>query len=256
MKKTITGEPQRVRLELREIETDTNRFQFRHSGLDEVHAKELARVIKDGRNALDPIWVWLDPATGRPTVVSGHHRLEAYRLAKWNRKVPALLYRCSEREAKLLAAAGNKKQHKPMTLQERMDMAWSLVCDAESSKREINEATTVSNGQIGNMRSTRRQLMEADEELPPLWWMAQNRLKGLGAGEWSEEDKEAMIEAQAAALDAKIGEALGVAAKRWPEAVAQVIQSRLGRRGVELLADELGWLTDASFYDDAESEEE
>lgn len=122
--------PKKVKLKLCEIDTDEGSFQHRRDGIDPHHVADLAKALKINKKPLDALWVWRDPDTGRHTVLSGHHRLEAYRKAKWRRRgVPVQVYDCDKREAVLLSVEGNRRTHKPLTAQERSDIAWKLVCD-------------------------------------------------------------------------------------------------------------------------------
>lgn len=71
-------------LTFRNIHVADRVFQWRiredNLAADIAHIRELARTIKDKRKPLDPLLV---TAIGqRFFVVDGHHRLEAYRLAK------------------------------------------------------------------------------------------------------------------------------------------------------------------------------
>ena len=72
-------------LTFRNIHVADRVFQWRiredNLAADIAHIRELARTIMDKRKPLDPLLV---TAIGqRFYVVDGHHRLEAYRLAKW-----------------------------------------------------------------------------------------------------------------------------------------------------------------------------
>lgn len=122
-----------------------------------------------------------------------------------------------------------------------MDAAWALVClDCPSySKRTIVEHTGVSDGTVAKMRRTYKELLgpEREGDLPDRWCQALAMLKGSEAREYTEEDRQAMIDAKAAQLDDKIGTALGHMASHQIEAACAVVAKRLGRQGLRVLFD-------------------
>lgn len=238
-------------MSLTDIEMRPEVFQFRHVEVDERHVDDLAGVLKCG-NALDPLTLWRDPTSQRLVVVDGHHRVAAYKQAGWQKKVPVVVYSCSLEEARLLALQENGKTRLPLTNEERMDAAWSLVClDCPSySKRTIVENTGVSDGTVAKMRRTHKELLgpERDGILPDHWWQALAMLKGAEDREYTEDDRQAMIDAKAAQLDDKIGKALGHMAAHQIEAACAVVRGRLGRQGMrvlfELYADDIDLMID------------
>ena len=238
-------------MSLTDIEMRPEVFQFRRVEVDERHVDDLAGVLKCG-NALDPLTLWRDPTSQRLVVVDGHHRVAAYKQAGWQKKVPVVVYSCSLEEARLLALQENGKTRLPLTNEERMDAAWSLVClDCPSySKRTIVEHTGVSDGTVAKMRRTRKELLgpQLDGVLPDHWWRALAMLKGTEDREYTEEDRQAMIDAKAAQLDDKIGKALGHMASHQIEAACDVVAKRLGRQGLRVLfdrhAEKLGFVID------------
>lgn len=241
----------RKRVSVTDIEMRPEVFQFRHVEVDERHVDALAGVLKGG-NALDPLTLWKDPTSQRLVVVDGHHRVAAYKQAGWQKKVPVVVHSCSLEEARLLALQENGKTRLPLTNEERMDAAWSLVClDRPSySKRTIVENTGVSDGTVAKMRRTHKELLgpERDGSLPDHWWQALAMLKGAEDREYTEEDRQAMIDAKAAQLDDKIGKALGHMAAHQIEAACAVVRDRLGRQGMkvlfELYADDIDLMID------------
>jgi ParB-like chromosome segregation protein Spo0J len=239
--------PGKVKLKLHELDTDEGSFQHRRDGIDPHHVAELVKALKINKKPLDAIWVWRDPDTGRHTVLSGHHRLEAYRKAKWRRAVPVQVHACDKREAVLLSVEGNRKAHKPLTAQERSDIAWRLCCDGSYSRREIVSKTTVADGTVAKMRRIKKKLQEAraDEgqepnevELPNGWWLAMREAKGLGGSEWTSESEDDMNNAKAQELDAKIGEEFGVSMHRYPKAAMMFLAQRMSQHRIDEFAEE------------------
>jgi hypothetical protein len=104
-------------LALKDLQVANLVFQWRlldsELGAEESHIKELVRVLQASERPLDPILV---TAIGtRFYVVDGHHRLLAYRTAKWKRPVPVEHYEGTVEEAKAEALRLNIKNKLPMT---------------------------------------------------------------------------------------------------------------------------------------------
>jgi hypothetical protein len=131
-------------------------FQWRlfdsELGAEESHIKELVRVLEASERPLDPILVTAIGA--RFYVVDGHHRLLAYRTAKWKRPVPVEHYEGTVEEAKAEALHLNIKNKLPMTKNDKFEAAWRLVKEGNRlySKKRIVEMTTVSDGTVASMR--------------------------------------------------------------------------------------------------------
>lgn len=230
--------PRRKRLPLRKLKTDPGTFQFREFETTEDHVRGLVDAISAG-NTLDPMTVWVRGEDDF-VIVDGHHRYAAYMRSGYNKPVPVILHECGRAEATLLALSENTKTKLPMTKTERDNAAWRLVCsDLGLSKSETVKATGVSNGTVGKMRRVRKKLQEQDEDLPPTWWMAMQKLKGLERPEMTEDMAEQMIEARAKALDDKIGKELGRMGNIQWEALARVLERRLEHDNLSYLADHL-----------------
>ncbi|PYG24700.1 ParB/RepB/Spo0J family partition protein [Pelagimonas varians] len=220
-----------AQVELHEIEERPEVFQLRE-GLQEYHVKELMAVLKRGL-ALDPVKLWKEPETGALVLVDGHHRLAAYRKAKWTKRVPAQIYRCDRKAARLLAMGENGKTRLPLTSTERSNAAWSLVCDGPEdawtySKKEIVDASGAGEGTVAKMRRIRKALLKDDPKatLDTNWGAAQQALKGQHHEEYTDEMREAWVETQTNELNDKIGSVLGFYAAKYPEAAANVILKR------------------------------
>lgn len=241
MKDQCTERPARRKVNLRAIKTQTDVFQYRHVEVDKHHVDTLSAFLRTG-NPLDPLTVWKDPASSDLVVVDGHHRLAAYRQIGWTKKVPVVIHSCDLDRARLMALEENGKTHLPLTPDERADAAWSLVCLGNDaySKSVIVKATGVSDGTVAKMRRTRKALIEqdAETELPDSWRQAMASLADREQREFTEEEREAMIEAKAAQLDAQIGNALGYMAANQIEAACAVVAKRLGKQGLRFLVEE------------------
>lgn len=253
MQNQTHGRPVQRKVRLSEITCRPEVFQFRHLETDEYHVRTLAEVPAGG-NTLDPIAVWADPDSSELVVIDGHHRLAAYRQVQWSRKVPVRVHQCSLEDARLLALKENGKTRLPLTQQERSDAAWRLVClgPRTYSKRVTAQVTGVSERTVANMRKTYELLIKlagGDDLLPTSWVAALSEASGRERRDFTEEEREAMIDEKARKLDDEIGKTLGHMAKHQVEAAAQVVAKRLGRQGVRVLIEEhLGELGLADEY--------
>ena len=140
-------------LTFRNIHVADRVFQWRiredNLAADIAHIRELARTIMDKRKPLDPLLV---TAIGqRFYVVDGHHRLEAYRLAKWRREIPVTYFDGGLKEARAEAWTLNYKNKLPMTHRDKLEAAWRLVKEGERTQTEISDLTTISVRTISTM---------------------------------------------------------------------------------------------------------
>ncbi|KMW58437.1 hypothetical protein AIOL_003410 [Candidatus Rhodobacter oscarellae] len=152
-----------------------------------------------------------------------------------------IVHSCDINAARLMALRENGKTRLPMKDEEKRDAAWVLVrIDLkEYSKKIIVTVTGVSDGTVGNMRRTRRRLLESnpDAALPESWAEAMAALKGREDREYTEEEREQMIAMKVAKLDEQIGKLLGDMASRQVEAACEVVAKRLGRQGLRHLVE-------------------
>ncbi|WP_341864308.1 ParB N-terminal domain-containing protein [Gymnodinialimonas sp. 57CJ19] len=220
------------------MRTNTDTFQFRHFPYDQHHVDALVKALKTA-GELDPMTLWRDPHTNELVIVDGHHRFEAYRQAGHRRQVRARVHECSVEQAQLLALKENGKTRLPLTHAERSDAAWALVCLGPEvhSRSAVSKATGVADGTVATMRRTRIALLERDPEddLPRRWWEARAALKDIGRREYTDEERDEMIEAKAAQLDEQIGAKLGFMVSNQIEAACGVVAGRLGRQGLAYL---------------------
>ncbi len=234
-------QPKITSVKLADITTDTDTFQFREYELNEWHVGELQRYLRPGAG-FDPIDLWRHPDTAALVVLNGHHRLEAYRRSGWNGKVPARVHGCSLRDARKVALEDNSKVRLAMSATERQDAAWRLLVMREGaaflySKREIVALGLVSDGQVGVMRRTYRQLADLGDGIPETWAEAAGRDTVRGAG--GDRDADEWVMARAAELDDKVGKLIGDEFDKCPDAAAQIVASRAGRQGCRVLLDHL-----------------
>lgn len=237
MSETIEGVRNR-KARLTALRVDYETFQFRKDNLTEHHVADLLAALKRGAK-LPPMLVWADPESGHAYIVDGHHRYAAWMLFDENAVVDVEVLEGTRKNARVTALAANSPTKLAMTNQERQDAAWRLVCgDDDFSKREIAEAAGVGTSQVGNMRVVLRKYKEAQEDPARTWWAAKEWERGR---EFDDEafDHDEWVAAEAAKLDARIGKELGRMGDRCPEAVAEVLERRLGSKLLTVLKDDL-----------------
>ena len=173
-------------LTFRNIHVADKVFQWRiredNLAADVAHIRELARTIKDKRKPLDPLLV---TAIGqRFYVVDGHHRLEAYRLAKWGKEIPVSYFEGGLKEAQAEAWRLNYKNKLPMTHRDKLEAAWRLVKEGGRTQAEISDWTTISVRTISTMMGV---LKEHGDKAQDKRWSSARSLqwdgKELQAGE-------------------------------------------------------------------------
>jgi hypothetical protein len=163
----ITQRPQQLRMQL--INVADQVFQWRQLDLnlaeDERHSRELARVLTDRKQPLDPILVTL--VGNRAFVVDGHHRLDAYRAAEWKRSIPVEYFEGTVEEAREEALRRNIENKLPMTRDDKFEAAWRLLKgDSKRTQAAIIELTTVSRRTISTMAAIWREHRERCIDLP------------------------------------------------------------------------------------------
>ncbi|TIS17780.1 MAG: nuclease [Mesorhizobium sp.] len=148
-----TGPPA---LHLGDIETVPTLFQPR-GGISERHVSELIKAIK-AVGALDPVTVML--VGTRFVLIDGHHRIEAYRAARWAGPVPVRYFDGTPEEGVLVAGEANSKAKLPMDNTDRQNFAWRLVLIDRHSIAKVAKASGISPAQVTIMRRAKKTLGE------------------------------------------------------------------------------------------------
>ncbi len=204
-------------------------FQFREQELTPHHVDDLVDALKAGKE-LDPMTAWISQE-GHHVVIDGHHRLAAYQAVGWKGKVQVEVHTCDRAEARLLALAENAKARLPMTQTAKANAAWALVCDAfDYSKRQIVEATGISNGTVAAMRRVKKLLDAEDEAIPEDWKQALRASQGKEPKEMTDDMIEEMIRQRTKLLDDLVGKHIGHMAELQWEAVARMLERRMGQK--------------------------
>jgi hypothetical protein len=130
-------------LPIKNIATDTDRFQNRSNAFSELTARNVAD--KFDANKFDPIVVWSDPKTNKDIVISGHSRLEGMK-RRGAKEIPARYFKGTESEAIKFAKVDANRTADKESLVEDLE-AYKLVRDGEPkngiepvSKTELKEA--------------------------------------------------------------------------------------------------------------------
>jgi hypothetical protein len=96
---------------LKEIKTDETTFQWRVPQFNRVesaeHLRVLTRALENSNKPLDPLQVF--HKEDGYYVIEGHHRLAAYRKARWRKPIPVTMFEGTLEAAQLAALAANVK---------------------------------------------------------------------------------------------------------------------------------------------------
>jgi len=231
-------------LPLAAIKIDSAVFQFRgpQQYASAAHIAELTKTPKDGK-PLEAVDVWW--GGDGYYLIDGHHRVEAYKAAKWQgtKLVPVAVYRGSLTQALLKAGHGNTPDKLAMTKPEKTQAAWEFVAatPVEDARAEaIQRAFSVSERMVRYMRSVVRQLRERDpsEDLSARSWLsARAAIEGGAAremvdfGVWQRDEADR--------LEAVLREALGKLRHAQRQPLADAFE-RVMPGGVAFLADYWG----------------
>lgn len=236
--------PQGGVLQLNQIMRVPTLFQARHyqdrDGIrDEGHVAELLRVLKGGDD-LEPVTVWR--CGGEWVLIDGHHRAAAYRHLKRS-IMPVKPFLGSLNEAIAEAGAANSRAKLPMSLQERQDFAWRLIGHLGDpySQAETKRITGSGTSSIKTMRRVVR-AMRTDGVEPggfDSWWQASTWNEQREGKVPEDEDEDAMVNAKAEVMSARLGKALGDSMKADVRVTARALAAHLGRLAPDVLR-ELG----------------
>ncbi|MBR1285405.1 ParB N-terminal domain-containing protein [Bradyrhizobium sp. AUGA SZCCT0177] len=149
-------------------------FQWRPPEEDmtrsEEHVRTLTRAIGTGkvRKPLDPVLV---TAVGQFFyLVDGHHRMEAYHTAKWNKPIPVEVYQGSLRDARDEAFSRNYKDKLPMSLEAKSEAAWRRYLEGDLSRRDLVKRFRVAYGTVQNMKLAKEALRAKGEDPSEVRW--------------------------------------------------------------------------------------
>ena len=169
------------------------------------HVRGMALVLKGGQ-ALDPLLVM---SFGNEWyLLNGHHRLAAYREAKWVNPIPVVaLHSTSSGVERVYLAedaslAQNSKNTLNLTSREKTDAAWrAIVVRPEMSKRDTSTQYGVSTSLVANMRRVKQEHLDRGSNLSgleDLSWRQACRGRpdvdeGEGGFEWRDRNNFALI---------------------------------------------------------------
>ena len=210
-------------LPIREIYVDRGTFQWRVPKYNKVeseeHLRTLIRALKSTGEPLEPLLVF--PIRGRFFVIDGHHRLDAYRKARWKGPIPVDVFEGTFDEARLAALAGNTKDKLRLSGPEKKEAAWKLVNEDKLSKAQIVKLGVASDGTVSTMRKVRKKLMDDGEDPTSVSWAEARRVSLRTTvddpEDWKEKKAQKIVDAL---LKAKIGQGLA----KDPEVTALALQ--------------------------------
>ncbi|WP_349359086.1 nuclease [Stappia sp.] len=199
--------------------------------LAEHHLTTLSKLLKSTED-LDPVTLMV--VGSHFILIDGHHRHEAYQRSPDRQDIPVRYFEGSPEEAVLEAARANTRAVLPMDNRQRQDLAWRLTLCGLYSKRQIAEASGVSERQVGIMRKVIQTLGEQAHEFTR-WWQARRAADGKRNEDMSEEDREMWIEEQAQAYADRMAKEFSTKLARNPEIAARALEHYFGRKLPDLL---------------------
>ena len=213
---------------------------------DERHIEVLANSIGDKPDKpkmLDPIVVWWSGLQWY--VIDGHHRLLAYRKRGVKLPVPVITFEGTLDEAVAYSALSNSRDKLPMTLKDKLNMAWRLTLHLRRTKQQVADACAVSARTVATMRKAKSELLAAGvslEEIPEDWKEAMAEWKGYGHSKDFDPDAahRMLVEKLAKALKMHLGELMYKHPDAFADAVAYC-DDRLPR----MMMDTPSWRDDA-----------
>jgi ParB-like chromosome segregation protein Spo0J len=195
----------------------------------ESHVMGLAKALENGRKPLEPILVL--PVGKGYYVIDGHHRVEAFHSVKWERPVPVEVFQGSLEEARVEAFLRNSKDKLPMSKEDKMEGAWTLVKEAKLTVEKMSDTTQTSQRQIYYMRSQWKKLCALPKERLPddkkpadLSWpqarrVVNNEAVDFDEKEWVDKKVQKLVDAL---HRTKMGQALTRNAEVTAEALARL----------------------------------
>lgn len=119
-----------VNFPIKDIHTDTARFQNRKDAFSELSARSVAENFD--ANKFDPIVVWTDPKDGKTYVLSGHSRLEGMKRRK-AKTIPVRYFSGTEKQAIQFSKVEANRSQNVENLVEDIE-AYKLLRDGDKSK--------------------------------------------------------------------------------------------------------------------------
>ena len=192
---------------------------------DDQHLKVLASHVgdkPDKPNMLDHVEVWWSGQ--RWYVIDGHHRLLAYKMQKVCLPIPVVVFEGTLDEAVARSAAANSKDKLPMTLDDKLNMAWRLTLHFRLSKRQVRKACAVSEGSVATMRKAKKELLESGvtlDDIPERWKDAKDVWEGNAGLE--DFDPDEAHRKQVARFARELGRRFGDRMYKYTEAFADAL---------------------------------
>lgn len=161
------------------------------------------------------------PKDGRFVVIDGHHRLTAYREARWKNPIPVEVFGGTPDEARLAALEGNVRDKLPLSKPEKSEAAWKLVNENTLSKAQIVKLGLAADGTVATMRKIRRKIIDEGKDPTRLSWVEAR----MGSTEVPDLDHQGWILKKATKIvDALLKAKIGQGFSKDPEVTALALQ--------------------------------
>lgn len=242
---SFPGDPKTMpkKLTIAQIEEEPSLFQPRHdtsgTAKSAAHIETLTKALSGaGAGNLGAVTVWW---TGkRYVLVDGHHRMAAYRAGSGTARgvkrggaekisVPVLCLTGPLNEAVEASLQGNSRDKLPMSLKEKVEGAWRMVCDGDDSfsKAQIARMSGSSTSTVGRMREVRRKLIDVEgikaERVAGLPWEDAVR-RAAGETDGTDYENEAAVEAMVQERSRLLSHTFKDALTTSPEVTARALQ--------------------------------
>lgn len=221
---------------------------FQPRELDERHIHELRRAIRV-EGVLDAVTVI--QVGDKAILIDGHHRRAAYMQADVTKPVPVQYFQGSLEEAVLEAGKANSKAKLPMITSERQNYAWRLVLLGTYSKKQVRDASGISDGQVAIMRRAMNALGEEAYNFDD-WRRARDAFNKREREPLDDEQMEQWLESQANDYADRMSREFGKKLPQNTTIAARALDIYFGRRLPELVIALQEYLPESEDDDEAD----
>lgn len=204
---------------------------FQPRELDERHIHELRRAIRV-EGVLDAVTVI--QVGDKAILIDGHHRRAAYMQANVTNPVPVQYFQGSLEEAVLEAGKANSKAKLSMIMSDRQNYAWRLVLLGTYSKKQVRDASGISDGQVAIMRRAMNALGEEAYNFDD-WRRARDAFNKREREPLDDEQMEQWLESQANDYADRMSREFGKKLPQNTTIAARALDIYFGRRLPELV---------------------
>lgn len=205
-------------LSLKKIHVERLAFQPRSlegiMDLSQSHIETLLKAIKGSAKGIldEPLDIWWSGS--RWVVLDGHHRFDAYKLYKKEKRTTVQVrvkahVEMTVREAVMFAASRNSQDKLQMPQVDKSNVAWKFVCLEVGTKLEQAKAASVSTRSVATMRRVFNSLISKGRRQKQLIEMSWMNARMLEDGEFEPDHSLEALEKQAQEVARRLSKSLG-----------------------------------------------